>query len=225
MFKLYTGASLGGFAPHAVLEEAGAEYELVPVDPDEGEAKTEDFVRMNPRAEVPVLVLPDGAVMTESSAMLIYLADLLAPGDLAPLPDDPSRPQFLRWVSFLVANVYAGCRRYYYPDRHTADPDGIEAVRQSALAYLGTQLGIIDEALGKSDYLAGARYSAADIYLTMLAHWHPQSDSLFARCPHVARVCAEVRARSALERINRFHRLWQAGDDASPPTPQTWQPA
>lgn len=208
MFKLYTGPALGGFAPHAVLEEAGANFRLIPLDVDRGDTRTDAFKRLNPRAEVPVLELPDGVVMTESSAMVIYLADLLAPEILAPLPDASERPVYLRWMSFMVANIYASMRRYYYPARHTTDENGIEAVSESALVYLDTQFKIINEAIGDQSHLLDSGYSAADIYLTMLIHWHPDRTFMMAACSNVGRVCEHVKNRNALITINKFHRLW-----------------
>lgn len=208
MFKLYTDAAMGGFAPHAVLEEADADYQLIRVDLPAGEARSDAFRKLNPRAEVPVLELPDGSVMTESSAMVIYLSDLLAPGVLAPAIDHPRRPHYLRWISFMVANVYASDRRYYYADRHTDDPDGIEAVKSSALRDMEQQLAIIDNAIGDAPFLLGDTFSSADIYLTMLAHWHPIRDAFFPRIPNVHRLCMTVRDREALQRINAFHKLW-----------------
>jgi GST-like protein len=63
--------------------------------------------RVNPLAQVPTLVLEDGQILTESAAITLYLADRTGRNDFVPAPQSPERAQFLRWLVFIVANVYA----------------------------------------------------------------------------------------------------------------------
>src|SRR3546814_13438863 len=62
---------------------------------------------VNPLRQVPALVLPGGELMTESAAILTWLADSHPAGGLAPAPDSPLRPRFLRWMSYISAQIYA----------------------------------------------------------------------------------------------------------------------
>ena len=75
MYVLRWSRGCGSFAPHAALNEVGASYELVEVDLDSNQEYTQEFLAINPRAQVPVLTLPDGTVMTESVAMVMHIAD------------------------------------------------------------------------------------------------------------------------------------------------------
>ena len=61
---------------------------------------------VNPLAQVPTLVLPNGQILTESAAITLYLADVTGSEELVPPPGSVERPDFLRWLIFLVANVY-----------------------------------------------------------------------------------------------------------------------
>lgn len=208
MYLLHTSPGTGGFVVQAVLEEASAPYRLVRVDKTSGEHKSADFMKLNPLGQVPVLELPEGGKMTETAAMVIHLADRLAPGRLAPEPASPRRPAFLRWLVFMAVNLYAADLRAYYPDRYTTDPAGAEGVKQAALRDMDRQFGILDRAIGQSPFLAGDHFTAADPYLLMLAHWHPEADSVFGRFDNLARVCDSVRGREAVQAANVFHQIW-----------------
>jgi glutathione S-transferase len=180
----------------------------VEVDKNSGEHKSADFLKLNPLGQVPVLELPDGGKMTETAAMVIYLADRLAPGRLAPELRSPLRPAFLRWLVFMAVNLYAADLRAYYPGRYTTDPAGAEGVKQAALRDMDRQFEILDRAIGQSPFLVGDHFTAADPYLLMLAHWHPDADSVFGRFDNLARVCGSLRGREAMKAANVFHQIW-----------------
>lgn len=208
MHVLHSEPETGGFAVQAVLEAAGAEYRLVEVAGTSGRQRPAEFLKLNPLGQVPVLELPDGTVMTESAAMIIHVADTLAPGTLAPDAASPARPAWLRWMVFMAVNIYTADLRLYYPDRYTADTSGAQGVKQAALAYMDAQFAIVDEAIGAKDFMLSDSFSTADPYLLMLAHWHPEPQSLFARHANLARVCEAAREIPAVQTANRFHRLW-----------------
>ena len=99
---------------------------------------------VNPIAQIPTLILPDGAVMTESAAITLLLAEATGRDDLAPGAAAPERARFLRWLIFMVTNIYPTfnlwrrtrkvCRRRRRP-RQLARQCG--RVRATALAYFG----------------------------------------------------------------------------------------
>ena len=84
MYILHWAPGCGSFAPHAALNEVGASYELVEVDLGSDQPYTPKFLAVNPRAQVPVLTLPDGTVMTESVAMSMHTADCHPEAGLMP---------------------------------------------------------------------------------------------------------------------------------------------
>ena len=95
----------------ALLTVLGLPFEYVEQSPFE-EGGLKDLSTVNPVGQVPVLILPDGQVMSESAAILLYLADRHGDGQWALTPDDPQRPVLLRWMMFLAANIY-----FYAPER------------------------------------------------------------------------------------------------------------
>jgi glutathione S-transferase len=208
MYRLHTSPGSGGFAVHAMLEELGVKYALVHVDTRAGQHRTRAFLRLNPLAQVPVLEVPGGRVMTESAAMMVYLADRHASPRLAPAAGSAARAGFLRWLLFFAVNVYSSDLRFFYAERYTTDPKGAAGVKEAGLAAMNREFAIIDKAIGPSAYMLGARYSALDPYLAMLAHWHPDPAGLFATCKNIARVAEKVKARKAIRAIAGYHKLW-----------------
>ncbi len=90
-----------------MLEELGIPYERRFVDITKGEQKQPEFLAKNPMGKLPVL--EDGeALVTESAAIALYLADRYAPGRLAPKLDDPKRGTYLRWILFSPAVIEPG---------------------------------------------------------------------------------------------------------------------
>ena len=97
MFKLYARKGAGSAAVEAVLALCGADYVIDDLQRDASGAFPAILTSVNPRAEVPTLLLPGGAIMTESAAILIHLADIFPEANLAPAISSPLRPRYLRW--------------------------------------------------------------------------------------------------------------------------------
>src|SRR5690606_19883247 len=105
--KLYGEHGWGSVLIEAQLAWYGLEHDFERVgDLFESEDARRRLEKINPVAQYPALVLPDGSLMTESAAITLHLADVTGSNTLVPPPGDGERPQFLRWLLFLVANVY-----------------------------------------------------------------------------------------------------------------------
>jgi len=200
MYKLYGATDSGSFAPQAVLEELGADYELITVALDEKGTRTPEFLAINPLGQIPVLVLPDGTVMTESAAMVVYLADTAPQAGLLPAAGDTGRATALRWLFLLAANVYEADLRYYYAERYAGGPACAAEVKTAAQAHMRRTLDLVEAALDPGPFLLGERYSVVDPYLCMLGAWYPQQDEL-AALPRILRHRDAVRARPAVASI------------------------
>jgi glutathione S-transferase len=193
-------------APHALLEEVGAAYEKIPVDPEKGEHKTAAFLAVNPMGQIPALVLPDGSVMTESAAMLVHITDCHPEAGLAPAPGSSDRAHFLRWLFFLASSVYSANLNFFYAERYSTDPEAAEGIREAAAAELDEQFAILNDALAGRPYLLGERFTAVDIYLWMLARWADDPERLLKTAPRVVEHADRVEQRPAIARIWPEHR-------------------
>jgi glutathione S-transferase len=203
MYTLYGRQGSGSFAVQAALEEIGAPYQRIWVG---GEAADVARLRaMNPTGRVPALVLPDGAVMFESAAMLIHLALAHPQSALAPQPGSSRHAAFLQWMVFLSANIYESALRVYYPVRYSTRGDAdADAIREQGTADYRAHLGIIGQ--GLAPYVLGGDYSIADVYLHMLASWYPEDRTeLHAHNPKLEAHAALVAARPAVAKVQADH--------------------
>lgn len=173
-YTLYSHDGSGGFAVEAALVKAGAAHKVIPVDTAKGEQNRPDFVALNPMRQVPVLKLPDGTLMTESAAIVVHLANGFPDKELAPKPATPAHARFLRWMFFMAANLYEGDLRYFYAERYTTDPAGIDGVKSAGAAHMKRSFAIIEEALSPGPFLCGSAVTMADVYLAMLTAWSPE---------------------------------------------------
>ena len=164
--RLYDyAASANCYKVRLLLEQLEIPYEKVSLDIFDGDTLTDAFARMNPAKTTPVLELGPGRHLTESNAILAYLAEGT---DL--LPDDRfERAQVLRWLLFEQADVIptmGGLRFRLLTGRlSSGDP---EAVRRKAGAE--DALGVLDAHLTNRSFLAADRYTVADIAIYAYTH-------------------------------------------------------
>jgi glutathione S-transferase len=148
-----------------LLAQLGLEYERVPVDIFGGDTLTDDYARVNPQRQTPVLERDGAEPLTESGAILVHLAE-----GTEYLPEDTNdRAQALRWLFFEQTEVIqgiAGLRFRLVTQR--IRPDGREAQWRRSVGQAA--LTVLNDRLGKSDYLAGDHYSIADISLFAYVH-------------------------------------------------------
>jgi glutathione S-transferase len=203
-YILYGRHETGSIGPEATLAEAGADYRCIAATKNADGSPPADLLMLNPRGQVPVLVLPDGSVMTESPAIMIHVADAHPASRLAPSPGTPLRAQHDRWLSFLQANIYEGELRRFYSARYTTDPDGAAGVEAAALAYVEAHYRMVEGALPATAYWFGPDVTVVDLYLWMLAGWFDPA-WLARECPRIAALTARVAARPAVALIQTAH--------------------
>lgn len=165
-FKLYYNPQSRASVARWMLEEVGADYELVPVDFEKGENRSPEFLALNPMGKLPTLILPDGTVMTETAAILAHLADCFPQAGLAPAPATPERATYYRWLFFAPSCL---------------EPAGVDAMMRKdapplprmALGW-GSYDDVIDTIEGRladRPYVTGDSFTAADLALGATLWW------------------------------------------------------
>lgn len=206
MHTLYTRPGSGGFVVEAALTLAGEPFTSVEVK--RGGPYDPAFLALSPLRQIPVLVFADGRAMTESAAICIYLSETHPEAELGPGVGSPDRGDFLRWMLFMSSALYPALLRYFYAPRYTADPAGVDAVRQAAVSECDRLFEILEQALQGRDWLVGSRRTIADIYLLMLAHWHPEGDKPRPEWTGIVRLCERLKQDPVIAKLNETHRSW-----------------
>ena len=201
MYELYGSIGTGACAVKAALTEAGAPFEEVEITTSTKQHLTEEYRQINPRQQVPSLMLPDGSIMTEGSAMLLHIADSHPAVGLAPIPGRSERAQHDRWLICFAVNVYEGMLRNLLGERYTTDADGKRGVEDAARAYVDRHFNIFEETLGDGPYFFGDNFSTLDIYIWMIAQWMDAA-WLEANCPKITRLANTVKVRPKIAPIH-----------------------
>ena len=197
-YKLYYYPGNANLTPHMVLEELGAPYELVLLDRSKNAHKASEYLKLNPHGRIPTLVDGD-LVLYETAAICLHLIDRHPKAGLAPELGSAERAQFYKWMIYLTNTVQAEMIVYFYPERwsETASAD----VKRHAEAHLDGMFDQIEKDLAAAGpYLLGNRFSAADLFLTMLSRWSRGFTRPARTRPALARLLERVAARPAVQR-------------------------
>lgn len=196
--KLYGRPNAGSLCVEFLLDELGVAYRRMLVT-GYGEAiQPPSYVEINPLREVPALTLEDGSLLTESAAIVLYLADAYPDAGLAPAIGTAARVPYLRWITYLGATIYPTAMRVIHPENYIADEAQFAAIKAKAGTALKRQWGVIDGALeAGGGHLVAGRLSAADIYTLMFALWFEGSRDVGKR-PATSRLIATMKQRPAV---------------------------
>lgn len=154
--------------------------------------------KVNPLAQVPTLVMQDGCVMSESAAITLLLADVTGSDSLVPGPGAPERAKFLRWLVFLVANIYPTFTYADDPARFVSVNNARDPFRAAADAYAQRLWRQVESAAGAPWFL-GERFSALDIYIGVMTRWRPRRGWFEAETPKLFAIARKVDARPELK--------------------------
>ncbi|HRD27262.1 MAG TPA: glutathione S-transferase family protein [Caulobacter sp.] len=151
---------------------------------------------VNPLLQVPALVLPSGEVLTESAAILLWLADAHPEAGLGPGVDDPRRAQFLRWMTFIPASIYSMFWVRDVPAR-LAGPDPVqgERVKQATAERIADCWRLMDRQITPAGaYLLGDTLSVLDLYVAVVSRWGPGRNRFYREAPGMTPVVRRVDA-------------------------------
>jgi GST-like protein len=195
---VYGATGSGSVAVEAALRLLGLPYTVIEAPTWTGEDARALVRPINPLAQAPTVVFPDGEVMTESAALLIWLGDLKPEKRLAPAADAPLRRRYLRWMAYVPAQIYP---MYLLKDDPTVWLHGTEPqeeLRERAIERIKTCWKVMDEALEPDPWLLGERFSLLDLYVAVVSRWTPRRLWFEDACPKLASVVRRVDAMPEL---------------------------
>ena len=183
----------------ATLTLLGIPYELVEAVTWMDEAARQRVEAVNPMRQVPALVLPSGEIMTESAAILIYLADWYPQARLAPAIDNSRRAQYLRWMAYVSASIYALFWIKGDPMRIAADKADARRVIDRVHDRIADCWGKMDEQIAPGRYILGDELSVLDLYVTVVSRFGPWRTRFYRSAPKMAEIVRRIDADPRLK--------------------------
>ena len=171
MISIWGGATSRTLRAHWACEELELTYTPRLIGSRTGETQSAEFRRLNPKEKIPVLCDGD-LVLSESAAIVTYLADTYGRGNLAPLPFTPERALYNQWLSFIQMELDAHTLYVMRKHKDLANLYGeAPAAIETAIAGFNKQIQVVTEHLATRPFLLGEHFTGADIMLTSILTW------------------------------------------------------
>jgi glutathione S-transferase len=204
----YYSPGAASMSSHIALEEAGAEYDPRVVKLAENEQRKPEYLAINPHGRVPALVLEDGRVLTESAAILLYIARKYPEAKL--WPEDPeSQARCIEWLSWLASSMHTAFQQTRRPVRFVGqNPEYFQAVKTAGMNFLRGAYIDIERRLANSEYAVGDAFSIADMHLYVFFAWGRNAGFLApAATPAFTRWGEKMTARASVRRMADMEKL------------------
>jgi glutathione S-transferase len=204
--KLYFAPGACSFVPHTMLEVAGAAYEPVLVKLHKGEQNTPEFLALNPRGQVPVLIDGD-VVITQIVAIVSYINDVVANGQF--LPQDPvAKAKVLERLAWFNNTVHTTFTHFFMPQKFSSEATHHAAMQQFNVGKYREQLQEIDTLCAKAaPWLAGEHIGPLDAYALTLMRWGGFAGIDAKSWPHLWPHANKVAQHPAVARVVARERL------------------
>lgn len=198
MYTLYGMTGSCSMAVHIILNELAQDVKVIDVRVPAGQPKPAEFLKVNPRGNVPVIVEGD-MVMREGGAIISYLLDT---HNSPMLPKSgPARAKALEWLAFANATMHPAYSRVFFLMSVMKDEAAKEQTLATCYKAIDKLWADVDAQLAKSTYICGEEISGADILLSVIANWGQDG---FAKNltfgPNVKRLVQAVSARPAFQK-------------------------
>ena len=203
MMTFYFAPNTCALASHIALEEAGAEYEARRLDFAAAEQTKPEYLAVNPKGRLPALKTERG-VLTETPAILVYVAQSNPDAGLAPLHDPFAFAELQAFNSYLCATVHVAHAHRGRGYRWADEPEALEAMKKKVPQSVGACFALIERELLRGPWAMGEAYTVADPYLFTLAGWLEGDGLDPAKFPrvqdHSRRMAERPAVKRALER-------------------------
>jgi glutathione S-transferase len=199
MVTLFYAAHTCSLASHIALEEAGAEYSTTRISFAAVEQREADYLAINPKGRVPALVTERG-VLTETPAMLAYIAQSFPDARLAPLDDPFAFAQVQAFNSYLCSTLHVAHAHRMRGYRWADDPAAIAEMQRKVPQSVGDGYDLVERHMLEGPWVMGEAYTICDPYLFTLAQWIEDDGVDPARLPKVIAHRRRVAERPAVLR-------------------------
>src|SRR5215470_16595941 len=212
-YIVYGSPGSGSVPVEGALMLIGAPYEVIGETVLRDVAYNPDVFKINPLGQVPALVLPGGEVMTESAAILIWLADQYPHALLAPPPADKRRAAYLRWMAYISSAIYGLAWVRGDPMRLVSDERQAEVALNRIADRRADCWRWMDAQIEPRRYLLGDELSVLDLYVATVSRWSPRRRRFYREAPRMAEIVRRVDDDPRLAAFWKarfpFHQDWE----------------
>ena len=199
MLKLFYSPNTCALASHIALEEAGAPYETVRLNFRDNDQRKPEYLKVNPKGRVPALVTDKG-ILTETPAILAFVAQSFPKANLAPVDDPFAFAQIQAFNSYLCSTVHVAHAHRMRGSRWADEPEALEAMKRKVPHSVGECFALIEKEMLAGPYVMGERYTISDPYLFTLTQWLEADGVDRKRFPKLDAHFARVGARPAVKK-------------------------
>lgn len=200
MLKLYYAPGTCALASHIALAEAGAPYTTERLDFKTNQQNSPDYLKINPKGRVPTLVTDHG-VLTETPAILAYIAQSYPQAKLAPLDDAFAFAKVQAFNSYLCATVHVNHAHKMRGARWATQETSFADMKTMIPNTMGASFGLIERDMLGGPWVMGEGYTVADAYLYTLTLWLNGDGVDIATLPKVKAHRAAMESRPAVQKV------------------------
>jgi glutathione S-transferase len=200
MFKLYFAPGTCALASHIALAEAGASYTTVKLDFKANQQNSPEYLAINPKGRVPTLVT-DRGVLTETPAMLAFIAQSFPQAKLAPLDDPFEFAKVQAFNSYLCSTVHVAHAHKMRGARWATEETTFADMKRMVPKSVGACFALIERDMLRGPWVMGEQYTVCDPYLYTLAGWLEGDSVDIATLPKVADHRKRMSERAAVQKV------------------------
>jgi glutathione S-transferase len=200
MLKLYYAPGTCALASHIALQEAGAAYSTERLDFRSNQQNSPEYLAINPKGRVPALVT-DRGILTETPAMLAFIAQSFPQAKLAQLDDPFAFAQAQAFNSYLCSTVHVAHAHKMRGARWASEETSFADMKRKVPHTMGACFALIERDMLKGPWVMGEAYSVCDAYLFTLAGWLEGDGVDLATLPKVADHMKRMAARPAVQQV------------------------
>lgn len=190
--KLFYKSGACSLASHITLLESGVDFSLVGVDLAKKKLENgDDYLAINPKGQVPALLLDDNTLLTEGVAIMQYIADGKADRQLLAPVGSIARYKTLEWLNYIATELHKG----FLPLFNPRTPEDYKPLAREMLAK---KFAWVESSLAESEWIAGSRFTIADAYLFTVLRWADAVKLELGERKNIDAYMARVSARPAV---------------------------
>ena len=204
MISLYYSPNSCALASHILLEEVGANYSVIEINFNKNEQRKSNYLSVNAKGRVPALLTEEG-VLTETPAILLYIAQKYPQKKMAPLNNIYQLAKAQELNSYLCSTAHIAHAHLSRGSRWADDPAAIAAMTAKVPETVGAGFSVLESGMFDSPWVLGDDYSICDPYLFTVTRWLKRDGVDRKNFPRIDAHYQRMKDRIAVRNVIHLH--------------------